>query len=558
MKENQVSLNFYSFFTKYSLMEDYGFSTGIRTRFFRKILKDVPDDNTIECFLRQTGFSIEKALELLNLDTTINSGILEELDLSIKALGAEVVAFGLDNKIKAYFDVLKLKTTPFEVLYQDLSSLTHCNEERLKDLATALENTKALIHFLRKNKNIIGTSIHLTVTTRRILEYIQRIEELIDLKANIYSTHHWENIFNNYILYSKQKNSIRKFISRHTDLVALEIVEHNANKGGKYIAENKHEYWSFFKRSLLGGGIIAVFALLKIGIDDLVFDQFQRALFYSMNYAICFVLVKQLGGIIATKQPAVTASTLAKGIDVNDDLKIDSIQNITVLVRKVSRSQFISMVGNFIMAILFACGITLLLNIMGFNEILQADKPTYLINSAIPSYSLVFFAIIAGIFLALAGLISGFIDNKIVASKIAYRLGNRKYYFGSTNFIKKKGGELIGNISLGFFLGCAFLLSFVFPFPVDIRHIAFSSANIGYSIMNQDFSFSIILLAILGVLLIGLINFIVSFAITLFLALKSRGANFKILPKLITSIMKDWIKNPLGYYIIEKDKANGQ
>ncbi len=546
--DKQERLKYYSFFTKYSLMEDYGFISGLVTRLSRKFLKDVPDENTIEYLLIQKDFSIEKTLELLNINDAIDNGIFEELDLSIKALGAKVVAFGLDNKIKAYFDILDLDTNPFEVLFEQLSILENCNKNRLNELSTTLENTKSLINFLRKNKNKIGTSLHLTVTTRRILEYINRIEDLVNLKANIYSKHHWEDIFRKYVIYSKQKNSIRRFITRHTDLIALEIVEHNANKGGKYIAESKKEFRSFFWRALLGGGIISVFALFKILIDNLRLDEFEIALLYSINYAACFVFVKQVGGIIATKQPAVTASALAKGFDVKDNLQIDSVQKITVLVRKVARSQFIAMVGNFLMAILFAGLITLVLDLIGITGIIKADKPAYLISKTVPSYSLIFYAIIAGVFLALAGLISGFIDNKILASRIAYRIAKSKCFFGSGNLIKKKGGEIIGNISLGFFLGCAFLLSFILPFSVDIRHIAFSSANVGYSIMSQDFSYNIIFLAILGVLLIGLINFIVSFSITLFLALKSRGASFKIFPKLIMSVLKDWIRNPLGYY----------
>lgn len=553
MKDNQVQLSFYSFFTKYSLMEDYGFSSGLLTRLFRKILPDVPNDNTIEYFLTHAGFSIEKALKFVNLEATINGGVIEELDLSIKALGAKVVAFGLDNKIKDCFDALDLNITPFETLFKKLNGIEKYNEEWSNELSSTIEDAKNLIYFLRKNKSIVGTSLHLTVTTRRILEYINRIEELVVLKSNISSKEHWEAIFKNYIIYSKRKNSVKSFIGRHTDLVAIEIVDLNANKGGKYIAESKREYWSFLWRSLLGGGIISIFALLKIWADNLDIGQFQSALFYSVNYAVCFILVKQLGGIIATKQPAVTASTLAKGFGLKGDLKKDSIQNITVLVRKVSRSQFISMVGNFLMAMLFACAITLLLNFIGFDEVLQADNPTYLINSTVPSYSLMFFAIVAGFFLSLSGLISGFIDNKIVASKIVYRIGNSKWLFWSANFVKNKGGELIGNIALGFFLGCTFLLSFVLPFSIDIRHIAFSSANVGYSIMHQDFSYTVMFMAILGVLLIGLINFIVSFSITLFVALKSRGANSKILPILIKSVFKDWIRNPMKYYFFRNN-----
>ena len=264
-----MQLKFYSFFTQYSLMEDYGFSSGLLTRLSRKLLKDIPDENTIEYYLSQKGVSIVQALELLNLENSIDSHILEELDLSIKALGAKVVAFGLDNKIKSYFDVLNQDTSPLEILFQELSTLHDCKKDRLIELSSTLEKSKSLILFLRKNKNVIGTSFHLTVTTRRIIEYIDRLQELINLKANINSKQYWEEIFKKHIVYTKKKNSIRRFITRHIDLVALEIVEHNANKGEKYIAENRRENWSFFRKALLGGGIISIFTMFKFVIDYL-------------------------------------------------------------------------------------------------------------------------------------------------------------------------------------------------------------------------------------------------------------------------------------------------
>jgi len=547
--------SFYSFFTKYSLMEDYGFSSGLRRRLFRKILPEVANERTIEYFLLKNENSVEQVLALLNLKKLGNSHVLKELDLSIKALGAKVVAFGLDNSIKAKFDDLQLNAQPFEVLFEKLSTIESCDQSTTNNLMAQLESAQFLIVLLRKNKHKIGTNFHLTITTRKILEYINQIKILLTLKSNFQSEEHWEEILNRYIEYSKHKNSIRRFIIRHTDLVALEIVEHTSNKGEKYIANSQQEYWSFFLKSLIGGSIISIFALFKIAFEYHQLNPLQNALFFSFNYALCFVLVKQLGGIIATKQPAVTASAIAKGIDKNDDLKIDSIQNITTLIRKVSKSQFISILGNLLMALLFSCLLTFLLKFFGFNQVLNTIKPTYLIKNTVPSGNLVFFAAIAGFFLALSGLISGYIDNKVVASKLAYRIRNSALLFksdGLANFIDKKSGALAGNITLGFFLGTAFLLGDLLPIPIDIRHIAFSSANIGYSIMYEGFNYNIILLALLGAILIGTINFVVSFSITLFLALKSRGASFQILPTVIKNVLKDFIRRPIGYFIYTK------
>ncbi len=554
----EMQYNFYSFFTKYSLLEDYGFTSGLFKRIFRKVLPDVPRDNAIEYLLAESDYTVDQVLDLLDFGSIHTGKISDELNLSIKALGAKIVAFGLDNDIVTNFSFLDIDFEPFEALLEHINNLQKIEPKELSTLSGTLEKVKALIVLIRKNKNEIGTNLHLTVTTRRISEYIARMEELLLLKSNINSRKHWKEIFDNYLIYYRSKNSISRFVIRHIDLVALEVVEHTSSKGEQYISQSKQEYWKFFRRSLLGGAIISVFALIKILLDQFALSQLGNAFFYSINYASCFILVKQFGGIIATKQPAVTASTIAKGIDSNDRLEIDSINSIIELIRKVSRSQFISIIGNFLMAILFACFIALIFDLLSFDQVLESIEPKYLIAKTTPSISLVFFATIAGIFLALAGLISGYIDNKVVASNIAYRIINSKRFLRSTalaDYVQKKAGALIGNICLGFLLGSAFLLSYILPFAIDIRHIAFSSANVGYSMMTYDFDYQIVAFAISGALLIGLVNFLVSFSITLSLALKSRGASLGILPKLMWSILKDFIKRPLSYFIFRNDKV---
>ena len=102
-----------------------------------------------------------------------------------------------------------------------------------------------LIKKLRKNKSIIGTSLHLTVTVRNLLNYVKRIKMLLDLRGNITSEKKWENLINDYSIHDKSKNSLRRFFVSHIDLLALEIVEHTAQKGEKYIADNKKEYILF-------------------------------------------------------------------------------------------------------------------------------------------------------------------------------------------------------------------------------------------------------------------------------------------------------------------------
>jgi site-specific recombinase len=547
-----MNLSFYSFFTKYSLMDDYGFSSGLVSRVFKKILPSVPEEGTLDFLLFKNNIDINHIISSIDFKNVYSSQIPKELDLSIKALCSEIVAFGLDSDINNKFRLLQLESKSFETLLYQMIELENKDSHSIKDLINILDSIESNIHSLRRFKSVIGVNLHLTIVTRRILEYIHRVKELLDLKLNLNSVTHWEELLNKHIKYYKEKYSLRKFIVRHFDLLILEAVEHTSNKGEKYIAETRQEYRRFLYKSMLGGALIAIFALFKIYMGRYKLQPVEDAIIASLNYAVCFILVKQLGGIIATKQPAMTASVIAKYIDKNDNLKIDSINEIVTLIKKVFGSQFISLVGNFIMALIFSSLIFIGFQLFGLQNSLGIE-PEYLMKSVMPGVSIIGYAATAGIFLALSGLISGYIDNKVVASKIAYRIKNSKLFFHSTtlaNFVKEKGGYLIGNLSLGIFLGSAFLLSYIAPLPIDIRHIAFSTSNVGYAVLSMPFDTIVIIKALVGIMLIGITNLIVSFSITLLLALKSRGAKISLIPRIFFHSVKDFINNPLDYFVI--------
>ena len=65
----------------------------------------------------------------------------------------------------------------------------------------------------------------------------------------------------------------------------------------------------------------------------------------------------------------------------------------------------------------------------------------------------------------------------------------------------------------GMLLGITGVVGYLTHLPLDIRHVAFSSANVGYIAVSGQFTYSLLLQCIGFVLLIGLVNLIVSFFI---------------------------------------------
>ncbi|MFD1614614.1 hypothetical protein [Gelatiniphilus marinus] len=567
--KKNIKYKFYSFFAKYSLMENYGFTAGFSIRIFRKFIPQIPEQHSFEFYLnsqlkQSTVNSIVDELSQLLAQPAYQASVAKDLNHAISGLCSQIISYGLDHEFQSFFDKLNIDSKCYKELLGLASALSADDNIEVRKIQYVLDEVSNTIIKLREFKNITGTSMHLTVVIKSLLNYVKRIKILLDLKNDILSKKKWEYLIKDYILYTKSKNSLKEFFVSHTDLLAFEIVEHTAQKGEKYVAENKKEYLSFFKKGLLGGLIISIFAFFKIIVDSSVSATLPLAFLYSINYALCFVIVYFLGGTIATKQPAMTASTIAKNIDKDGDFKIDSLNSIILLLRKISRSQFISLLGNFITAFSVSCLIGFLLTLVAYLNPISANKSITLIEQVFPfSGGAIYYAAIAGVFLSLSGFISGYFDNKVKRLNLAYRIQHNKLLSGFFSEHKLKRLSLVvernlgvyaGNISLGFFLGSAFLLSYLMPFSIDIRHIAFSSSNVGYGIINHTFGITTVAWALLSVFLIGAVNFFVSFSMTFLLVLKSRGLKISNLGRLVRLSLKDIIKNPLDYIIIRNKK----
>ena len=117
------------------------------------------------------------------------------------------------------------------------------------------------------------------------------------------------------------------------------------------------------------------------------------------------------------------------------------------------------------------------------------------------------------------------------------------------------GIALVGNISLGVFLGMAGFIGKAFGIPFDIRHVTISAANvaIGFFGLDHNVTASEIGYTLLGVFGIGFLNFAVSFGLAFFVAVKSRGIHLKDYPEFLGILWRyfkkfpgDFIKAPLA------------
>lgn len=316
---------------------------------------------------------------------------------------------------------------------------------------------------------------------------------------------------------------------------------------------------------MLGGVIVAFFALVKQGLYLLNMSTAGEAFWFSVNYAACFMCIYLFGGALATKQPAATANTIVRDLDVantgsergSDDAQLQGVADMVV---SVWRSQFISFVGNLICA--FPVAIALVAGwdaLMGTPMVATGGEAKLLKGVAPFTEPTLLFAAIAGLFLFLGGIVAGHFDNRNVYRQLSKRVTQHprlRRWFGDTRaaaagkFVDKHGGALSSNVFLGFCLGSTAALSGLFGLSLDIRHIAFASANVGMAWEASGFTLPLDILATagLGVVLIGLLNFLVSFGLTLGMALESRRTSLRHDLQLLKFVGLRLVRTPWRFF----------
>jgi site-specific recombinase len=502
---------------------------------------------------------------------------------SILVVSQRIAALGLEPEILSKLPDLEYFDSPFIIqnksvfdyvdLYQkDLDFDKIDQNSDYKHLMVMLSQCEDYILLIRKNKRKFGTDLHLSYLLLRLKQNIERLKSLLKLvsKSDNQSDFQGEiELLKVLVRAVNRRNSLSDHIEDNVNLLAFQITEHAGKTGEHYIANSAKEWWKMLVSSMGGGFIVGFLSIIKVLIYYLRLPLFGEAFMYSMNYSLGFIGIHLTHSTLATKQPAMTASKLAAALDEIEKPKSVALGNLSEFVVKIFRSQFIAFVGNVVIAFPVAFLIAFGYHHFSGNHIAGDVKAFKLIAEMDPLNSLaIFHAGIAGVFLFLSGMISGYYDNKSVYNKIPQRI---KIHKGLVRFMGQKRtdrfsqyidnnlGSLAGNFFLGIFLGFMGTIGVIFGLPIDIQHITFASGNFGlaFASIGDQLTFNQVLLSIAGIFSIGAMNFLVSFSLAIFVAIKSRKVTFKQSRKLFGILFLRFIKRPHHFFlpIYEKEPS---
>lgn len=585
---------FHAIISDAGIPEESDFLYEIKEKLFDKFLPKQPEENNLEYILNQVFYKstdpewIDKIdsgefrilftlLEFKPFHTSKEvASPLSELLFAFEVMTLRICGNALEAKVMKMVPEYNNLESPFVAFQYDLSLIEkrilkdekHCidpDDEDFKHLFVLLQQCKDYVNQAFKNSKKFGISLRVNQILMRIKRQLIRLEVTLPFLAGNDENDLRENTINlgkRLIKHNCYKNNIRKFFDEGTRLLSYEITEQTAKTGEHYITENKTGYLKMLSTSIGGGFIVGLMCVSKVLLSKLQLSSFGEAFVFSMNYSIGFVILYLLGFTLATKQPAMTASTLISALE--NGLKKGGSKRtkhkvFAKLFSEVFRSQIVAFIGNVIMAFPIAMLVVYLVDLNIDYNIPEA-KWEKLIKNLNPTTSLaIFHAGIAGIFLFMSGIIAGGIANRNKFNDIYSRIGKhpflkkrfgKKFALKLAKFIEKKWAGIMSNFWFGVFMGSTASIGVFLGLNLDIRHIAFSSGNFALGMYGSGFTLSaeMMIWSFIGIFGIGFMNFWVSFGLSMLLAFRSRRIPFSEFKAIIISVVTYFYNSPSVFF----------
>lgn len=353
------------------------------------------------------------------------------------------------------------------------------------------------------------------------------------------------------------ERGVRNLLRNSVNRVARQIVTHTGKSGEHYIAGSRSDWATMGYGAVGAGGITAFTALFKYLFAAMGLAPLWTGVAHSLNYTLSFVLMQFLGWSLASKMPSMTAAALCDALE-----KEDRMQSEVKLVAAITRTQSIVTIGNLLGAIPLAVLIDLFIQWRNGNPFLAQEAALHGLESMHPLRSFTIpFAALTGCFLWLSSLVAGWTANWMVFNRLPAGIAQSRRIRSSLGaesaeelgqLVKHHLSGVAGYVCLGLMLGLLPFLGVFAGAPVEVRHITLAGASLAYDVSSLAWSrtlpWSDVCWAGLGLLATGLLNFSVSFALGLWLALRARNVDTRGRRKLIVALWNEFRRQPARFF----------
>ncbi len=575
--------------TESNILTENSFFPELKKRVLNAVLPPISNENSIgyivdnvsvipsvdlKYFKQIPQEELDKFFELLGISDYITKpSVRRSLLYSANVLAWRVIGNAMDMEVLRMVPEYQNLGNPFLALQNELDTLIsefkqnqnfqlHSKDELTKQLKIYWKQCEEFVDTAFKNSSAYGISGRTNQSLLKIRQQLNRMKEVlmllvIDEEKDI--LHNSQKLFLNILEYKSHKNNVKELADDSTRLLSHLITNHTAETGSHYIASGKKAYVNMFWKASGGGVIVGALCVLKMMYSYSPGSEFMHAILYSFNYAMGFIMIYLMHYTLATKQPAMTAATMAKALSLGENSEKNYLAFASV-VSKLFRTQFIAFIGNVLWSFPVALVLIYGLDVL-FNQNFAVDKADKFLKELNPFESkAILHASLAGFFLFISGIIAGNASNnsvfyqmpeRIAKNPMINRIFGNKFANGLSNFYAKNWAGITSNFWFGVCLGTTGPIGKFLGIDIDIRHITFSSGNLALGLYGKGFDVvaSTFWIAFITVFIIGFFNFIVSFGLSIVLALRSRKVYFSEFIRISKVTLRYFMENPLRFFI---------
>jgi site-specific recombinase len=357
-------------------------------------------------------------------------------------------------------------------------------------------------------------------------------------------------------------------------LLAQRVIERAGHGGEHYVTRTRDEQHAMITSAGGGGALTAFSVFLKFVMGWAHLPPLIDGISNALNYGGGFVTMQLFGLTLATKQPSMTAATLAGAIkDTTSGHESAANVDLGPLVEQVARSvrsQLAAAIGNVGMVIPTVVLINGTVRLLTGHWLLDAEYAEKIVHKhhlfASPT---LFYAMLTGVFLWASSIAGGTLENWFVVNKLHEAIASSRGLRGLvgseraarfSKFILNNISGFGGSISLGMFLGLTPVLGVLIGIPIEVRHITFATGQLTFSgltlgaerVIQPDFLWAVASLSV-----IALCNFGVSFALALFVALRAREVGALAQFNLFRAVLRRFGKAPLDFFRAPEGEVAG-
>lgn len=484
-----------------------------------------------------------------------------------RLLAIRVQAQGLSTKLRARSHPASVAQSPFHLLALVSNGLMDAWRAG-KDVSVKVLAWRELCGACRAETTEVtrrleseGVSVDIVYGLEVLERCLSRMESMlnvIEIAPGTQRNEPMHQLLAELIVAAHDDRSIRHLIRGNMQMLQRKIVDRSGKTGEHYVAHSRREY-RFIWLAAAGGGLLTVLtAAIKLKVTHSGLPLFVEGLLAGLNYAVSFMLLHHLHLILATKQPAMTAATLARLLRSRDrTARMDRMVEFTV---QICRSQFAAAIANVTVVFLGAFLFNFIWHLALGRNYLGEKEAHYVFQALSPVNSgTVFYAALTGVILWMAAMIGGWMDNWAVYHRLPqaiadHRLGER---FGRKRMVRAAGivsRNMSGwatNISLGFLLGLAPVMGQFLGLPIDVRHVTLSSGMLAFAGagLRDWFTTGWFFWALAGVATMFVLNLSVSFFLSLYTASRAYSLPRKELAVLGARLLRRLVQRPLDFIL---------